>query len=319
MSKVKIQISLLVVFLLTGNLLFAQKALLDTNQVLIGTPVNLRVLVPIKNTNEISFQEFEGQIIDGIEILNSSSQDTVEGGEFMLKSWEIISFEDSTFTIPPIQVKVGEEKFQTNSLTLTVKYFRPDSAFVAEIDTTQILKIRDIKKNENTPLTFSEFWNRFGTYILLVLLIILIVIGLLIYLKKRKENQPVYVAPVPKIPPHITAIEKLEELKNKQLWQKEKVKLYYTELTDILRIYIEGRFAIPAMEYTSEQLMAAFKYSKLTDVETSEKLNQILNFADLAKFAKLTPLSDENERSMSYASDFINSTIKAESQPKNEY
>ena len=63
----------------------------------------------------------------------------------------------------------------------------------------------------------------------------------------------------PKIPAHVTALEKLEKLKEEKLWQQGKLKLYYSELSDITRQYIEQRFYINAMEQVTDEIMYSFR------------------------------------------------------------
>ena len=96
------------------------------------------------------------------------------------------------------------------------------------------------------------------------------------------------------------AIEKLQELDTKLLWQNNEIKKYYSELTEIVRAYIEKELKIPALEITTHELvdiLSVFNKAKTIDAskETIKKLNALLQEADLVKFAKSTPLSHEIE------------------------
>ncbi len=309
----------LLLLLSFGKLAFTQKAILDTTEIYIGDPVKLYLLVPTEQGKVIRFQHFEDTIMGGIEILETPIIDSVENGTFLRKTWLITSFEDSVFNIPPIKITIGGQEHFSNPTSLRVKYFIPDSTTLAKIDTVQLLKIFDIKGIEDTPLTFAEFWERFGLYIIFSLIGILLAIGTYFFIKKRRENRPVFIPQAPKIPPHITALSDLKKLKAKELWQKEKVKLYYTELTDILRHYIEARFAVPAIEYTSDEILGSLKNADLISPTDYSELAQILNFADLTKFAKLNPLPHDNDRCMQYAFNFIESTKhEIEQEPDNQ-
>ena len=82
------------------------------------------------------------------------------------------------------------------------------------------------------------------------------------YLKKRKKAEPVFRAPVKiKLPPHQIALDALENLRNKKLWQSGQIKEYHTELTDIIRDYVYGKFAIHAPELTSDEILNALNYT----------------------------------------------------------
>ena len=87
----------------------------------------------------------------------------------------------------------------------------------------------------------------------------------------------------------------LDNLAEKKLWQNGRDKEFHTELTEILRQYIEARFAVPAMEKTSDEIL-----DELYELAESQKaslanLKQILSIADLVKFAKYHPYADENQ------------------------
>ncbi len=299
----------------------AQKAVLDTNQIEIGDQVNLRLQVDLTNNNTIVFPDFEENIIEGIEILETFPSDTINSGKTLEKRYLLTSFEDSAFYIEPFEILVNNDTIKTNFLMLHVGYPDVDSAFVSEIDTTQLIKIRDIKKPIQTPWTFKEFWSEWGNLILIIFFSLLVIAAGIYYLIRRKKNKPIFAAPKPKIPPHITAKENLEKLNEKKLCKKGKVKKHYTELTEIVRVYIEDRFNIPAMEYISYQIIAALSIGKKIDEETISKLQSLLTTADMVKFAKALPLEHENDLCMKNAYFFVEKTTaveKPEEPKKNE-
>jgi hypothetical protein len=91
------------------------------------------------------------------------------------------------------------------------------------------------------------------------------------------------------------------------LWQKDKVKEYYTELSEIIRQYIEIRFKTPAMELTTDELLRkAKKHREMTSFSSS--LKPLLQAADLAKFAKAIPLPEEHIEALTLAKNFIQIT-----------
>ena len=118
---------------------------------------------------------------------------------------------------------------------------------------------------------------------------------------------PVFVKPKPILPPHILAINQLEELRLAKVWQTGKVKEYHTQLTDIVREYLENRFHFEAMEMTSDEILEEIANQKVNKEATS-KLAGILQLADLVKFAKGQPTPLENDLSLSHGVDFVNET-----------
>ena len=112
-----------------------------------------------------------------------------------------------------------------------------------------------------------------------------------------------------KYKPHELALMELEKLRVKKLWQAGKMKDYHTELTDILRKYIEDRFHLMAMESTSSEILDDLEKKTGISKECREMLSRILILADLVKFAKYIPLPEDHEQSMEYSVDFINKTF----------
>ena len=87
-------------------------------------------------------------------------------------------------------------------------------------------------------------------------------------------------------------------------------KEYYTELTDVLRAYIKGRFGFNAQEMTSSEIID--KLLEVNDKEAIKDLRELFLTADLVKFAKHTPLMNENDANLVNAIDFINDTKEKE-------
>jgi hypothetical protein len=119
------------------------------------------------------------------------------------------------------------------------------------------------------------------------------------------------------LPPHTIALNKLQELRAKKLWQQEDyIKLYHSELTDILRDYIEQRYAVKTQEKTTDEIFAGIKHLDIKD-ESRSQLRQILILADLVKFAKERPAPAENEQSMDLAINFVTQTQQVQSPQPN--
>jgi len=138
-------------------------------------------------------------------------------------------------------------------------------------------------------------------------LVIIAIIGVIWYLRKRPKKEIIVPEVKVYVAPHTVALEKLQALRAKKLWQQEAVKEYHSELSDIIREYLEKRYAIKTYEKTSDEIFASLKYLDINQ-DDRNKLRQILLLADLVKFAKEKPLPAENEQSMDNAISFVNST-----------
>ncbi len=115
----------------------------------------------------------------------------------------------------------------------------------------------------------------------------------------------------PDVPAHIAAISSLETLRRKKLWQAGKTKQYYSELTTILRLYVYKRFEINALEMTTSEIMHLLN-NKLDRSSIRGKAREIMEVADLVKFAKYQPDPEANEQALETALEFVRNTIPAE-------
>ena len=256
------------------------KAEIDTTNIRIGEQFQLKISVD--ETQNVIIPKIQ---LKGLEVIDSTRIDTIKNS--LIRRYILTGFDSGAFYIPQQQIFVKNQAFLTDSLLINI-------ATIA-IDTTKVKKfpIKSIKKE---PYTFDDF----RIYIYLVLAI-LAIIGFWIYwfvIRKRKETEdaPTYRT----LPPFEEAILRLNELDEKLLWQNNKIKEYYSELTEIVRGYIERELKVPALENTTDEVLAMIKDFKNADsIETSKetikKLKDLLQEADLVKFAKSKPLAIEIE------------------------
>lgn len=248
---------------------------------------------------------FDEKITEKVEIVRQTGIDTTSqrNSDLLLLKKQIVitSFDTGYFAIPPFvfQYKsAGDTSWSTFETEAFLLY-------VSGLDVDANASIRDIKGPIGAPLTLMEIlpW---------LLLAILIVAGILYYrhyLKKRRARALSAPKPAkPKIPPHTLAMDALDRLRQKKLWQSGRIKEYHTEITDILRHYLEGRFDIMAVEMTTSEIREITLARPLPS-QAREKLLAVFERADLVKFAKSMPVPAEHEESFMLAVDFVRSTI----------
>ncbi len=170
-------------------------------------------------------------------------------------------------------------------------------------------KIKDIKPPFGEVFNWKWYLDYIYWGIGLLLLIILVII-LTVYFTRRKKVQ-IIEPDKPKVPAHITALASLEKIQKEQIWREEKIKEYYSSISDAIRLYIEERFQVNALESTTDEIMKAFR-TQVVDKESKEKLQQLLMLSDLVKFAKLFPIEDEHNFTLKNAFDFVNGTKREE-------
>ena len=156
----------------------------------------------------------------------------------------------------------------------------------------------------DAPWTFAEILP----YLLWVLLGLAIVGLIWLYWSRWRKNKPLFTPKKEEIPPYVKAIRSLDQLKEGKLWQSGKEKEYYTRLTDTVRMYLDEEFQIPAMEQTSGEILQALAGCREVERSEREHMAEMLTTADYVKFAKFTPLQDENARYLNAAYDFVNNT-----------
>lgn len=180
---------------------------------------------------------------------------------------------------------------------------------VPNVDTTNT-NIRDIADVFRQPYTFGEVAKVVG----IVLGILAILVGAYFVINRIRNHKPIIAIPqAPPLPPHTKALNELEYLRQQQLWQQGKVKEYHTNLTDILRNYLEESYHIQSTEMTTDQTLDAFCGSKAYSPEAENMLRQILQMADMVKFAKSEPLPHQHDFSYQQAVQFVTATApKAE-------
>ncbi|MDR3695980.1 BatD family protein [Mucilaginibacter sp.] len=282
------------------------EAKLQQYTIRIGDQTKLFLSVHQPAKEHVNFPKLTDTIISKIQVVSINKPDTTYDQNdhrslTVTQSYTITSFDAGTYTIPSFSIGTAGGVLKTNTLTLQVE--------TVKVDTTKA--IYDIKQPISVSYTFLDWLKDNWYWVVLPLLAIALIIGLIWYLRKRPKAEPVVQVSKPAIPPHVIALNQLKELKGKKLWQQEEVKQYHIELSDIIREYLEKRYAIKTHEKTTDEIFAGLKRIVITD-ENKGKLKQILVLADLVKFAKEKPLPAENEESLEIAIDFVVATKQPE-------
>ena len=278
-------------------------AKMDSTNMMIGDQIDLELGIKVPESFYVSLPFFTDTITTNIEIINKQPIDTTqfEEGLVISQKYTITSFDSGYFRLPDFEFLFHHESdtavYKTNANTLYLMVNTP------VVDTSQAFKV--IKGPVSEPYTFMEIFP----WVLLGLFVTGAIIFIIWYLLKRKRNQPLFIRkPKPALPPDVLAIQKLEELRLSKVWQQGRLKMYYTGLTDIAREYFEGRFHFDAMEMTSDEIMAVLK-EKPVNKEVYEKMRNVLQLADLVKFAKANPMPLENDQCLNHCVDFVKETI----------
>ena len=293
-------IVIIVYFLVPVSILSAQSRVssqLDTTDILIGDQFNLELLIELEKGSLLESVDYSGvENANGVEILERGPRDTIgeDNTTLILQRLVLTSFDSGYHKIPPIPVQYQENSqsktLMTNELAFNVRVI-PVSA-----ETSELAPIKDIIEE---PFNFQDLLP----YLLILLGIVLIGAILYYFLTKRKTK--VSATPEVIIPAHEIALKKLKDLQETKLWQRGLIKQFQTELTYIVREYLEKRYKIPALESTTEETLQMVR--KLEDVDDHwiNKLRDMFRVADLVKFAKAKPPADFHDQILIDAEHFV--------------
>ncbi len=303
----------LVIVLLYSCLAFAQpdvyaEVKMDTNRIRIGEQIQLEIIFGFKNEakQKVVWPEIGDTIRKEIEVISKEKPVQKKTGNTTEIRQKLIvtSFDSGFWVIPPFKFYLQGDTVplkETNALLLEVQTVPTDTAESS---------VRDIK-----PIFEEKFdWKAYLPYVYWgagILAVLLIILFIILYTVRKKK--PVPVVKGPSEPPHITAIRTLKGIEEQKIWKEGKYKEYYTAITDVLRIYIEGRYRVHAMELTTDEILQVMR-GQVIDLESKRKLQQILELADYVKFAKVTPIEVENEITLTNAFDFVNGTSREENE-----
>ncbi len=275
---------------------------LDTNVIVVGQQIMAKLRLTHPSNMEVSWISIPDSM-EGIELINKGKIDTLataDKSKFTREQkFTITAFDSGFFVVKPFVFSYHKPGDTTTFTTETLAQLL--TVNLIPVDTTKA--IRDIK----APVEIGITWQEVLTYSLTGLLIIGLIILAIYFIKRKKTSAPVYVAPIPTRPAHEIAMEELEKIKEEKLWQQGNYKLYYTRLSDTLRSYISHRWGFDAMEKTTDEIMHS-AFSQQLNNENFSRIKNTLVISDLAKFAKYTPISNENEQTMTDSFIFVNET-----------
>lgn len=239
---------------------------------------------------------------DTVELRSDIKVDTTEIGSGRIQinyKVPVQVFDSGTYRLPEFVFVTGRDSAFSKSLSLTV---RPVKVKADD----PISPMTDVAQPED-PSIFDAVpdWLYYWWWAILLVLA-LVAAGVWAYFRYR--NVGAILPKKPQIPPHQVALERLQRLKNRKLWQSGQEKEFYTVLTDILRSYLDARFGIKAMEMTSRQIITKLAEDPSMR-ENRGRMRQILDMADFVKFAMVRPLPDDNIKAFDNAVEFVESTV----------
>ena len=252
----------------------------DSTKIKIGEQITFKIQVDTDTTNLVVFPE--GQTFLPLEMIESYPIDTTKNNATysLIKKYGLTQFDSGSYSIPRQKIIIGDKTFYTDSLKVEVN--------TIQVDTT-IQGLYDIKPFIQVEKSSNDWWKTF----LLILGILLIIAAILYWFIWRKK--PLTEAEeIALLPPYDRAKLALKKLDQSTYLQNSEIKEYYSELTFIIRKYLDEKVYDRALESTTDELIQRLNLLKdgnQIDIskEDINNLEAILKRADLVKFAKSSP------------------------------
>lgn len=286
------------------------KAAVDSIDLVMGDRAHITVCVDVPSQLESSVQLVDFPVLTpgaeyipfhGVDVVASDSTTTrTETGVRYDFDFTIQAFDPGTISIPPFAVVPAQGADTVKSTVIALK--------VAPVDVDSLETINPMASIANPAVKWYDYIPDWLLWTFLTLVLVAAGVAAFILLRKRKiaieESKSV------PVPPYDLAKLRLEKLRSRNLAESGHEKEYYTELVDILRQYLQGRFGINAMEMTSSQIVRALRSNPETRM-TADEMRGVLSVADFVKFAKVRPLPDDNVKAFNRATNFVDSTKPA--------
>ncbi|WP_291959680.1 hypothetical protein [Maribacter sp.] len=302
------------ILLLWGSNMSAQESPristeVDTTFIKIGEQIQWKVTVDIDSTDFVIFPE--GQTFSPLETVEAFATDTTRNKDRLTlqKIYALTQFDSGAYKLPSQRIDINGTGFMTDSSLINVA--------TVPVDTLN-QKMYDIKPLINVEKSNYTFWK----YMLIGLLILLI-LGFLLYwfvFRKKPLSEEEKVA---LLPPYDRALLELKRLENSRYLIQDEYKEYYSELTTIVRSYLEEDANVTALESTTGQLIEKLELLKDAgelnlDNDTIKQFQQILQTADLVKFAKNKPSTAVAEQDRKLVEQIVEKTHEALPEPTEE-
>lgn len=263
-------------------------------------------LKDVKEGTQFGLADFSSVSNDTLTIVRNWQIDTLRrrNGRLDLRAHiRIAPFEEGHYELPQMAVLRALPDGKVDSLQ-----FDPTSidVYSMPVDTATFV-INDLKGQMRYPLTFKEILP----WILALWLLAAIVVGIVYLVLRRRLKNGVGVAG-PKESPYIVALRNLDKLRGNKYWAGEKQKIYYSGITDALKVYIDERFGIDAPEMTTAELFSALKARKELTPDLFERSRELFELADFVKFAKHIASDEENAQALPTAIQFVMTTYQTE-------
>ena len=268
-------------FFLVSIFSFAQvKSSIDSTKIKIGEQITYKIEVEADTTDLVVFPE--GQTFIPLEMIESYKPDTTKNKARynLIKKYGLTQFDSGSYTIPRQKIIIGTKEYFTDSLRVEVNNILVDSTKQGLYDIKPFIKVEK---------SSSDWWKT-----ALIILAILALVAFVMYWFIWRKKPLTEAEEIALLPPYERAKMALQKLDESDYLQQSELKGYYSELTFIIRRYLDEQVYDRALESTTDELINRLNLLKDgNQIELTKNdirnIETILKRADLVKFAKVTP------------------------------
>lgn len=303
-----------ILFLVCAQQSFAQIApkvtsSIDRNEIKIGEQINFQITVEVDSTAQVVFPE--GQTFFPLEMVEALMTDSIKKSTRiqLQKTYALTQFDSGVYTLPRQKISINDILYYTDSLKIGVATVPVDTI-------TQ--QMYDIKPLIPVEKSYAKLWQTIA-WVLLGLAVIGGLLYWFVFRKKpltEKEKEAL-------LPPYDRALLELKRLENSRYLIQDEYKQYYSELTSIVRSYLEEDVHVSALESTTDQLIDKLEMMKdagelKLDTDTINQFKKVLQTSDLVKFARSKPEISVAEQDRKAIEQIVIKTKEALPEPTEE-
>lgn len=256
------------------------KTSVDSTSIKIGEELIISFKVETDSLKNVAFPETKS--FGALEVIENYKTDTLieESKVALIKQYGLTQFDSGTYTIPQQKILVGNKTLLSDSIEINVLSIKVDTTKQKLYDIKPILQVKK-------PSLKKTILN-----CLLILIAIIAIISIAFYYWSKRELKTKNTSL--SLPPYELAKLALLKLNEEKAFENDEVKEFYSDLTLILRKYLNDKVYNHSLESTTDELLLKLndlnKSNKISlDEESIKNIEATLKRADLVKFAKSKP------------------------------
>ena len=230
------------------------KTSVDSTSIKIGEELIISFKVELDGIKKVVFPDTKS--FGALEVIENYKTDTLieKSNIALIKQYGLTQFDSGTYTIPQQKILFGNKTLLSDSIEINVLSIKVDTTKQKLYDIKPILQV----KKPNLKKTILNW--------LLILIAITAIISIVFYYWRKRElktkNNSL------SLPPYELAKLALSKLNEEKAFENDEVKEFYSDLTLILRKYLNDKVYNHSLESTTDELLL-----KLNDLNKSNKIS----------------------------------------------